>query len=316
MSNLPPNYPHTNLHCDEAINDAIYPTDDILHDFDHACLTNPVEDGQSSPILNMFNSELNQVSLFESPTSFQNFSEVVDDRRDAIKWMFKVNEHYNFGAHTAYLSVKYQDRFLLSRAPLKRKGWPWQLLSVACLSLAAKLEETRVPSLLDLQILMEPFGRFMFKPATVQRMELLVMSSLNWRMHIITPFNFLDHFIAKLLYSCFESPFDDLQFTQISSRATDLILSSAALIESMDYTPSAIAAAAAICASGLKINYQKSACIHERLSNEMVNKCCHLFNHRLIKTHVPAKIRPISPLRLLDMASNGSSENETRKKLK
>lgn len=116
--------------------------------------------------------------------------------------------------------------FIFCTSMQKRTGWSWQLLSVACLSLAAKLEETRVPSLLDLQILMEPFCRFMFKPATVQRMELSVMSSLNWRMHIITPFNFLDHFIAKLLYSCFESPFDDRQFTQISSRATDLILSS------------------------------------------------------------------------------------------
>jgi hypothetical protein len=31
-------------------------------------------------------------------------------------------------------------------------GWPWQLLSVACLSLAAKMEEPLVPSLLDLQV--------------------------------------------------------------------------------------------------------------------------------------------------------------------
>jgi len=31
-------------------------------------------------------------------------------------------------------------------------GWPLQLLSVACLSLAAKMEETLVPSLLDLQV--------------------------------------------------------------------------------------------------------------------------------------------------------------------
>jgi len=32
------------------------------------------------------------------------------------------------------------------------KGWPLQLLAVACLSLAAKLEETRVPSLLEIHI--------------------------------------------------------------------------------------------------------------------------------------------------------------------
>lgn len=31
-------------------------------------------------------------------------------------------------------------------------GWPLQLLSVACLSLAAKMEEPLVPSLLDLQV--------------------------------------------------------------------------------------------------------------------------------------------------------------------
>jgi len=31
-------------------------------------------------------------------------------------------------------------------------GWPLQLLSVACLSLAAKMEEPLVPSLLDFQV--------------------------------------------------------------------------------------------------------------------------------------------------------------------
>lgn len=31
-------------------------------------------------------------------------------------------------------------------------GWPLQLLTVACLSLAAKMEEPLVPSLLDLQV--------------------------------------------------------------------------------------------------------------------------------------------------------------------
>jgi hypothetical protein len=33
------------------------------------------------------------------------------------------------------------------------KAWMLQLLSVACLSLAAKMEETEVPILLDLQVL-------------------------------------------------------------------------------------------------------------------------------------------------------------------
>ena len=35
----------------------------------------------------------------------------------------------------------------------KGKAWMIQLLSVACLSLAAKMEETEVPLLLDLQVM-------------------------------------------------------------------------------------------------------------------------------------------------------------------
>lgn len=39
-------------------------------------------------------------------------------------------------------------------------GWPLQLLSVACLSLAAKMEEPLVPSLLDIQVFHLFFHRF------------------------------------------------------------------------------------------------------------------------------------------------------------
>lgn len=35
---------------------------------------------------------------------------------------------------------------------MQQNGWALQLLSVACLSLAAKMEETLVPTLLDLQV--------------------------------------------------------------------------------------------------------------------------------------------------------------------
>lgn len=68
-----------------------------------------------------------------------------------------------------------------------------QLLSVACVSVAAKLEETHVPLLLDLQSL-EGGSRFLFEPRTVRRMELLLMSALQWRVQGITPFDFLPFF--------------------------------------------------------------------------------------------------------------------------
>lgn len=99
------------------------------------------------------------------------------------------------------------------------KGWPFQLLSVACLSLAAKMEEPHVPQLLDFQIL-EP--GFIFEPKTVQRMELRVMANLNWRLSSVTSFDYLDYFISKLP-SCF-SPKPD-NFNQFFTACSDLILS-------------------------------------------------------------------------------------------
>lgn len=76
--------------------------------------------------------------------------------------------------------------------------WAIRLLSVACLSLAAKMEELKVPSLPE--FLLDDYN---FDSKVIQRMELLVLSTLEWRMSSITPFDFLYFFIAKL---CEKSP--------------------------------------------------------------------------------------------------------------
>uniref|UniRef100_A0A453KGB8 Cyclin N-terminal domain-containing protein n=3 Tax=Aegilops tauschii TaxID=37682 RepID=A0A453KGB8_AEGTS len=63
---------------------------------------------------------------------------------------------------------------------------------------AAKVEETRVPVLLDLQLCAaESAGDAdVFDAKTVRRMELLVLSALAWRMHPVTPFSFLHPVLA------------------------------------------------------------------------------------------------------------------------
>lgn len=73
-------------------------------------------------------------------------------RSEAVDWMLKVNAHYSFTALTALLAVNYLDRFLFSFQLQRDKPWMAQLAAVACLSLAAKVEETQVPLLLDLQV--------------------------------------------------------------------------------------------------------------------------------------------------------------------
>jgi len=78
------------------------------------------------------------------------------------------------------------------------KCWAIQLLSIACLSLAAKMEECNVPALSEFKL-----DDYSFEGKVIQKMELLVLSTLEWKMGIITPFDFLSCFITKL---CKESP--------------------------------------------------------------------------------------------------------------
>ena len=39
---------------------------------------------------------------------------------------------------------------------------------------------------------------YVFEAETIQRMELLVLSTLNWRMQAVTPFSYMDYFLNKL----------------------------------------------------------------------------------------------------------------------
>jgi cyclin D3 len=40
--------------------------------------------------------------------------------------------------------------------------------------------------------------KYVFEAKTIQRMELLILSTLKWKMHPITPHSFLDHIIRRL----------------------------------------------------------------------------------------------------------------------
>ncbi|CAL9073133.1 unnamed protein product [Musa textilis] len=209
-------------------------------------------------------------------------------RHDAVKWILKartslfllVNELYRFRPLTAYLSVNYLDRFLSSHSLPGLEnggsggGWPMQLLSVACVSVAAKMEETHVPSLLDLQILDQ---RYVFDPHTVGRMELLLMTALGWRMRAITPFDFLPHLVP----SCPSA---------LLSRAADLILSSLRVVDFLGYRPSAIAAAAALCTADEVADPSAGGsadvlrCSDEWVNKEVVSGCRQLMEDYLIDT--------------------------------
>ncbi|CAN0922392.1 CYCD3-3 [Linum grandiflorum] len=117
-------------------------------------------------------------------------------RQEAADWILKVNTHFSFSTLTAVLALNYLDRFLLTFHLQTDKPWMTQLAAVACLSVAAKVEETYVPLLLQLQVGEE--SRYVFEPKTIQRMEILVLSALKWRMNPVTPFSFLDYMTRRI----------------------------------------------------------------------------------------------------------------------
>ncbi|KAL5726174.1 hypothetical protein ACHQM5_009241 [Ranunculus cassubicifolius] len=116
-------------------------------------------------------------------------------RQEAVEWMLKVDAQYGFSPLTVVLAVNYLDRFMASVSFQRDKPWMTQLAAVACLSVAAKMEEIQVPLLLDLQV---EETRPVFEAKTIMRMELLVLSTLDWRMNRVTPLSFLDHIVRRL----------------------------------------------------------------------------------------------------------------------
>lgn len=79
---------------------------------------------------------------------------LIEARNEALSWIFRVKHHYTFSALTSLLAVNYFDRFVSNVRFQRDKPWMSQLAAVACLSLAAKVEESQVPLLLDLQVCM------------------------------------------------------------------------------------------------------------------------------------------------------------------
>ncbi|CAN1188702.1 CYCD4-1 [Linum perenne] len=156
-------------------------------------------------------------------------------RKQTIDWIAKVQAHFGFGPLCLYLSINYLDRFLSAYKLPKGKAWMMQLVGVACLSLAAKMEETEVPLSLDLQV---GEAKYVFEARTIQRMELLILSKLGWRMQAITPFSFLDNFFNRIMMNNGETP-----STSLITLSIQLILATIKGIDLLEYRSSEIAAA-------------------------------------------------------------------------
>ncbi|KAL6179376.1 hypothetical protein ACLB2K_050891 [Fragaria x ananassa] len=225
-------------------------------------------------------------------------------RNEAVDWIRKANAHFSFGPLCQYLSVSYLDRFLSAYETPNGKAWTMQLLAVACLSLAAKMDEIDVPLSLDLQV---AESKYVFEARTIQRMELLVLSTLRWRMQSVTPFSFIDSFLLKLNE-------DQIPPKASTFKAVQLILSTTKGIDFLEFKPSEVAAAVAISVAGESkaLDHTETAISvliqHVDLEKERVVKCVNLIQEVGLMSGVfkygsgSVHSVPQSPIGVLDVA--------------
>ncbi|XP_061978101.1 putative cyclin-D6-1 isoform X2 [Populus nigra] len=145
----------------------------------------------------------------------------------------------NYDAFIPYLAVNYMDRFISKQEIPQGKPWILRLLVISCLSLAAKMRNAHF-SVSDFQG--EEAG-FIFDTQTINRMELLILDALNWRMRSITPFSFVHFFISVLELK------DPSSSQPLKDRATEIIFKAQNEIKFLEFKPSIVAASALLVAS-------------------------------------------------------------------
>ncbi|KAK6923139.1 Cyclin, N-terminal [Dillenia turbinata] len=227
-------------------------------------------------------------------------------RHDAVKWILNTRSYFGFGYSTAYLSVTYFDGFLSKRSIDSGKLWAIKLLSVACLSLAAKLNECKIPALSEYHL-----EDYEFESKVIQKMELLVLETLEWKLFSVTPFAFLHNFLSKL--SDQPCPKD------LIIKTVDLIIAFLKEIKLINCRSSDIAAAAVLAAYDGKLTRQAIELkmkVFTSISVSQIDPICSCYGQMqqlgMRKQKTPKSV--ISPS-IVSMHSCHTSEVGTKRKL-
>ncbi|KAL6198042.1 hypothetical protein ACLB2K_027834 [Fragaria x ananassa] len=231
-------------------------------------------------------------------------------RLEAISLFLQAQYSCKLDPFTSYIALNYLDRFISKHNIPQGKPWVTRLVELACLSLAAKMKNTSF-SLSDFQSREEGF---MFGAQTINRMELLILDTLNWRMRSITPFSFLHFFVT--LVDINERPL----IQALKRRASDIIFNAHNETKFVEFKPSIIAASAVLAAShellplqfpSLKVSI--SSC--QYVNKESLFKCLNLMQEMVASEGYDSVLDTLScttrtPISVLDHRHFSSSESE------
>ncbi|XP_061978100.1 putative cyclin-D6-1 isoform X1 [Populus nigra] len=198
-----------------------------------------LEEHQSDTVPNLFASESDHMPSRNFLQCLKTSGFYVSFRQEAISLILQAQYSCNYDAFIPYLAVNYMDRFISKQEIPQGKPWILRLLVISCLSLAAKMRNAHF-SVSDFQG--EEAG-FIFDTQTINRMELLILDALNWRMRSITPFSFVHFFISVLELK------DPSSSQPLKDRATEIIFKAQNEIKFLEFKPSIVAASALLVAS-------------------------------------------------------------------
>ncbi|XP_069954353.1 cyclin-O-like [Cherax quadricarinatus] len=168
-----------------------------------------------------------------------------------VHWLIKVNNQLKFGPETVFVAVNLVDRFL-AVTPLAQDCF--QLLVVATLFIAGKMEESVVPGISELVSICGG----VYRHHHFRRMEVLILSKLEFALYGPTSWYFLDHLAMKAA----QTGMMDRRVVSVSRYVMETCLSS---YEVSQFLPSVQAAAALSVALGIVPNPSTSRTIHSLL---------------------------------------------------
>ncbi|XP_047319047.1 putative cyclin-D6-1 [Impatiens glandulifera] len=192
----------------------------------------PNHDDDSSSLFH--NESAHLPSYFPAPDLF---------RRKTIS-LISHHSKSNSNPFLTYLAINYLDRFICLQNTQNWKPWTVNLVAVSCISLALKMTRTDSTSSVPNQDQDDEDGGsiLVFDRKTIQRMELVILGALKWRMRSITPFSFITFFISLFNLK------DPSSLKLLRDRATQIIFRSQMDESLMGFKPSTMAASSLLAA--------------------------------------------------------------------
>lgn len=133
-------------------------------------------------------------------------------RVKGVQWILKTQKTHDLSVITASLAVNYLDRVLNLLSAKDLDTFQLEVLPIACLSIACKMDERFEYSPEELQLFSPPFA--VVPSQLVSKMEETVLLSLDWRVSSLVPVSFVNHML------CLLAPFSNTQDPTTESSLT------------------------------------------------------------------------------------------------